>query len=266
MSKSFSIDSVLQKDRLIIGAGLSAIALVAWGYMWHEAQAMDRTGICHCLGMKMAGPDSQAWSASELLPLFLMWAQMMVAMMVPSVAPTVLTFALVNRKRQEQDRPYVPAAVFLGGYLAVWIVFSAVVAISQWLLHGLALLTPAMVMTSPVVGAALLIGAGVFQFLSLKTRCLDHCRAPLSFLMSNWQEGWAGAFLMGIKHGAYCTGCCWLLMLLLFVAGVMNIWWVATISLFVLIEKLGVPIKKWGGIALLVWGLWLLLKPMIHGL
>src|SRR3954470_19896228 len=100
MNKSFSIDSVLQRDRMNVGAGLAAIALVAWGYMWREAQAMGHTGVCRCLGMKMSGPDTQAWSASELFPLFLMWAEMMVAMMVPSVAPTVLTFALVSRKRQ----------------------------------------------------------------------------------------------------------------------------------------------------------------------
>src|SRR5713101_5289170 len=153
MAKVFSIDSVLQKDRMIVAAGLAAIVLLAWGYMWHEAQAMGRTGVCRCLGMKMSSPDTQAWHASELLPLFLMWAEMMVAMMVPSVAPAILTFALVSRKRQEQERPYVPAAVFLAGYLAVWTAFSAAAAVGQWMLHGLALLSPAMVMTSPVVGA-----------------------------------------------------------------------------------------------------------------
>ena len=261
--KPFSFDSVLQKDRLIVAGGLTAIVLVAWWYMWHEAQAMGHTGVCRCLGMKMSGPDTQPWSASELLPLFLMWAEMMVAMMVPSVAPTVLTFALVTRKRQEQERPYVPAAVFLAGYLAVWTAFSALAALSQWMLHSLALVSPAMVTTSPILGAVLLICAGAFQFVGFKGRCLDQCRSPLTFLLSNWKEGWEGAFLMGIKHGAACTGCCWLLMLLLFVAGVMNIWWVAAISLFVLVEKLGLPVKKWAGIALLVWGLLLLLKPLI---
>ena len=185
MPHEISLEAALKRDRSIVLAGLVGISVLAWLYMIHEARSMVNTGVCQCLGMKMSGPDTQAWSVFELLPLFLMWAEMMVAMMVPSVAPTVLTFALVNRKRQEQERPYVPAAVFLAGYLAVWTVFSAAVALGQWLLHGVALLSPAMVMTSPIVGAVLLIGAGVFQFFSFKARCLEHCQSPLSFLYSS---------------------------------------------------------------------------------
>src|ERR1044071_5243649 len=159
-------------------------------------------------------------------------------MMVPSVAPAVLTFAAVSRRRREQARPYVPAGIFLLGYLAVWTLFSFFAAISQWILHSVALLSPAMVATNPIFGGAVLIAAGAFQFTPIKDRCLAHCRSPLNFLMTDWKEGIAGAFGMGVKHGAYCTGCCWLLMLILFVAGVMNMWWVAAISVFVLLEKL----------------------------
>jgi predicted metal-binding membrane protein len=252
----------LQKDRLIVVSGLCCIALLAWGYMWHEARIMGQTGVCACMGMKMAGPDTQGWSASDLIPLFLMWAEMMVAMMIPSVAPAVLTFATVSRKRQEEQRPFVPAAVFLSGYLAVWTLFSALAAGAQWILHGVALLSSQMVTTSPVIGGMLLVAAGVFQFGPMKSRCLEHCRTPLSFLLSNWKEGWTGAFMMGVKHGAYCTGCCWLLMLLLFVAGVMNMWWIAAISLFVLIEKLGARINRWAGVALIGWGLIVLMRPL----
>ncbi len=191
-----------------------------------------------------------------------MWAEMLVAMMVPSVAPAVLTFATVSRKRREQQRPFVPATVFLGGYLAVWTTFSALAAVAQWIFHSVALLSPAMVMTSPVVGGMLLIAAGVFQFGDLKACCLERCRSPLNFLFTDWREGWLGAFLMGAKHGAYCTGCCALLMMLLFVAGVMNIWWVALISAFVLLEKLGVRLHAWAGFALIAWGLVVLFRPL----
>jgi len=255
------MESILERDRLVVAAGLAGIALLAWWYMWHEARLMGQTGICRCLGMKMSGPDIRPWSASELLPLFLMWAEMMVAMMVPSVAPAVLTFAAVSRKRREQQRPFVPAAVFLAGYLTVWTTFSAMAALAQWIFHSGALLSPTMVMTSPVVGGMLLIAAGVFQFGGLKARCLEQCRSPLNFLFTDWREGWSGAFMMGVKHGAYCTGCCWFLMALLFVAGVMNIWWVALISALVLVEKVapkGLWLGRIAGVFLAVWGVWMI--------
>jgi predicted metal-binding membrane protein len=166
-----------------------------------------------------------------------MWAVMMVAMMVPSVSPMVLTFMSVNRARCERQRPFVPTWIFLSGYLVAWTAFSALATIGQWALHGSALVSSAMVVTSPWLAAALLVAAGLFQLTPLKRACLVRCRAPLTFLMTEWREGWSGAFLMGLRHGAYCVGCCWLLMSLLFVAGVMNLLWVAAISLLVLAEK-----------------------------
>src|SRR6185312_9438114 len=150
-----------------------------------EARAMIHTGVCQCAGMKMSGPDTQAWSVSTLVPLFLMWAEMMVAMMIPSAAPMILTFATVNRKRREQERPFVPTGIFLSGYLAVWTAFSALAAGAQWVLHSTALLSPMMVSTSPILGGALLVVAGVFQWTPLKGACLRHCRSPLSFLMTD---------------------------------------------------------------------------------
>ena len=233
--------------------------------MVREARVMNITGVCHCAGLKMSGPDMQAWSAGQLIPLFLMWAEMMVAMMIPSAAPMILTFAAVNRKRREQERPFVPTGIFLSGYLVAWTAFSALAAVAQWALHATALLSPMMVSTSPVLGGVLLIAAGVFQWTPLKNSCLTHCRSPLSFLMTDWREGKAGAFAMGLKHGAYCTGCCWFLMALLFVAGVMNMWWVAVISILVLAEKVmpkGLWLGKIAGIFLAAWGVWMLVaKP-----
>src|SRR4051812_45914991 len=126
MSEVTSLETILKRDRVIVVTGLVGLTLLAWGYMVHEAQAMTLTGVCCCAGMKMSGPDVKAWSGSALIPLFLMWAEMMVAMMLPSAAPMILTFAAVNRKRRDQDAPFVPASIFALGYLVVWAAFSAV--------------------------------------------------------------------------------------------------------------------------------------------
>jgi predicted metal-binding membrane protein len=261
----FPLESVLKRDRAIVLAGLVAISALAWGYMTYEARAMYQTGVCHCAGMKMSGPDTEPWSAATLAPLFLMWGEMMVAMMIPSAAPMILTFATVNRRRREQERPFVPASLFLLGYLAVWTAFSAGAAVSQWILHSTALLSPMMVSASPLLAGGLLIAAGLFQWTPLKHACLTHCRSPLSFLLTHWREGRAGAFRMGLKHGAYCTGCCWFLMALLFVAGVMNILWIAVISVLVLLEKIapgGLFSSRMCGALFLIWGLWVMLKAV----
>ena len=261
MSRSISLESVLKRDRAVVLAGLVSVSILAWGYMVYEAHAMYHTGVCKCAGMRMSGPDTEAWSAATLLPLFLMWAEMMVAMMIPSAAPMILTFATVNRKRREQEGPFVSTGVFLSGYLAVWTAFSALAAVAQWILHSTALLSPMMVSTSPLLGGALLIVAGIFQWTPLKDACLARCRSPLSFVMTDWREGRSGAFVMGLKHGAYCTGCCWFLMALLFVAGVMNIWWIAIIAVLVLAEKVaprGLALGKFVGVLLSAWGLWMI--------
>ena len=263
MNQGISIESVLKRDRTVVLAGLVAISALAWGYMVHEARAMAHTGVCQCAGMRMSGPDTQSWSATTLVPLFLMWAEMMVAMMTPSAAPMILTFATVNRKRREQERPFVPTGIFLLGYLVVWTLFSAIAAVAQCILQSSALMSSMMVSTSPLLGGVLLIAAGVFQWTPLKNACLTHCRSPLSFLMIDWREGRLGAFVMGLKHGAYCTGCCWFLMALLFVAGVMNIWWVAAISILVLLEKVapkGLHLGRAVGFVFAVWGGWMLIK------
>ncbi len=257
------MEALLKRDRLIVMAALAALLVMAWGYMMREARAMDLTGVCCCVGMKMCGPDAGPWSTATLPPLFLMWSEMMVAMMIPSAAPMILTFALVQRKRREQERPFVPTGMFLLGYLVVWTGFSALAAMAQWMLHAKALLSPMMVSTSPILGGVLLITAGIFQWTPLKNACLTHCRSPLGFLMTDWREGKWGALAMGLKHGAYCTGCCWFLMALLFVAGVMNIWWIAIISALVLLEKVvpkGLLLGKVAGALFSAWGVWMMVK------
>ena len=255
------MELILKRDRWIVLSALAAIGVVAWVYMIREARAMNLTGVCCCAGMAMSGPDVRPWSVATLPPLFLMWSEMMVAMMIPSAAPMILTFSRVNRKRRDQERPYVPTAIFLSGYLLVWTTFSALAALAQWLLHATSLLSPTMVTTSPWLGGALLIATGIFQWTPLKNACLTHCRSPLSFLMSDWREGRWGAFEMGLKHGMYCTGCCWFLMSLLFFAGVMNLYWIAMLSVFVLLEKVvprGRTFGRVSGALLAAWGVWVL--------
>ena len=253
--------SILQRERWIIGAALAGVAAVAWAYMIYEARGMSVSGACKCLGLRMGGTAGADWSAGSLLPLFLMWAGMMVAMMLPSATPMILTFAAVSRNRRRQERPYVPVAIFAAGYVAIWSAFSALAAVAQWILHRQALLSPAMASRSAWLGGVLLLAAGVFQFTPLKHACLAHCRAPLEFIMTQWREGPRGAFRMGVEHGLFCTGCCWALMGLLFVAGVMNILWIAALSLLVGLEKLlprGIWLSSATGVILTAWGAWLI--------
>ena len=256
-----ALPALLKRDRLIISVALALVAAGAWSYTIYEARRMDVTGVCACVGMKMGGPDLASWSVASLPPLFLMWAVMMVAMMLPSAAPILLTFAAVARNRRQAGRPYVPVSVFAAGYLVIWSAFSLLAAFGQWLLHRAALLSPAMASSSAAFAGVLLLAAGIFQFTPLKKSCLTHCRAPLDFIMTRWREGWRGAFGMGIEHGAFCAGCCWALMALLFVLGVMNILWIAVLTIIVALEKM-LPRTKWfsavSGLALIAWGVWVM--------
>ena len=248
-----TLETVLRRDRAVVIAGLVCVASLGWVYLLYLARGMAGMN----MSADMALPRMQAWGAVDLALLFVMWAVMMVAMMVPSASPLILMVAAVNRKRRERDDPLVPTGLFLAGYLLVWTAFSAVATVAQWGLHATALLSPAMVSVSPVVGGLLLLTAGIFQFTTLKQVCLTQCRSPLGFVMRHWRAGRGGAVRMGLEHGGYCVGCCWVLMALLFVAGVMNLLWVAVISLFVLAEKVlprGELVGRLGGAALLVAG------------
>jgi predicted metal-binding membrane protein len=181
--------------------------------------------------------------------------------MLPSALPFVFAFGAEHRKRRAGNLPFVPAGVFLSGYFATWTAFSAVAALIQQALHRSALLSPMMTATSSVFVSGILIAAGVYQWTPYKEACLRHCRTPLSFLLSDWREGSLGAFRMGIDHGLFCLGCCWLLMALPFAAGVMNLAWMAAITVFILIEK-AAPGGPWfgriGGAALVGVGTWMI--------
>jgi predicted metal-binding membrane protein len=259
------LEAALRRDRMVILAGITMLALVTWAYLVYLAWEMGTMD--HQMAMDMTPgmvmPHMQSWGAIELLLLIMMWAVMMVAMMIPSVAPLILIFARANRQKGSR-RVVGSAGILLLGYLLVWLGFGAIAALVQWWLHSAALLSPMMKSTNPVLGGLLLAAAGVFQFTPLKRACLTRCRSPLTFLMSDWRAGQWGALVMGLKHGAYCVGCCWLLMTLLFVAGVMNLLWVALIAVLVLVEKIaprGDLIGRCAGVALIVVGIALGVTP-----
>ena len=241
----------MNRERAIIAGGLFAITGAAWIYTWRLAR--DPMALCMV--------NMNPWSAGDLWALFTMWTVMMVAMMIPSASPMILTFAAANRKRRAQSLPYAATGFFVFGYLAAWTAFSVAATVAQEVLHAAALVSSMGIATSRTLGAVLLAITGIFQWTPLKNACLRHCRTPLGFLMAEWRDGGWGALVMGFRHGMYCVGCCWLLMALLFVAGVMNLWWIAAISAFVLLEKLA-PGAGWiarvSGTVMIGWAGWIL--------
>ena len=222
-------------------AGLGGITVAAWVYIVVEARRMA-SGSAGMKGQSMAPTMDtmtgvQPWTATEFGLRLAMWAVMMIAMMVPTAAPMTLLYAAVARKAAAQHNPLASTFVFVSGYIAMWTIFSLVATIAQHALDQAALLSPMMVSSSAVFGAALLIAAGVYQLTPFKNACLRNCRAPAHFLSHHWRTGNLGAFRIGLRLGAYCVGCCWILMGLLFVGGVMNLLWIAAIAIFVLLEK-----------------------------
>jgi predicted metal-binding membrane protein len=251
------VEAILRHDRWVVATGLAGAAALAWAYQVYMAWGMGHGSAVIAALM----PRMQGWTAWDLGLLFAMWALMMVAMMLPSVAPTVLAFAEINRRRREEQRPFVPTAVFLAGYLSAWVGFSLAATVVQAALHSAALLSPAMMARSPLFAGGILVATGVFQWTPLKQACLARCRSPLGFVLTHWRDGLAGAFHVGLQHGSYCVGCCALLMGLMLVNGVMNVWWMVLLSVFVLVEKL-LPAHLWTaravGALLSGWGLWMI--------
>ncbi|MGH9605377.1 MAG: DUF2182 domain-containing protein [Terracidiphilus sp.] len=220
----------MDRDRSILLAGAAAITGIAWLYLARMAGHMNA-------GHMNAHAHAYAGAAMDAGALFAMWAAMMLAMMLPSMLPFAFAFSGEQSRRHRAQLPLVPTAFFISGYFAVWAVFSGACAAVQELLHRQALLSPTMSLTSHVFSGVVLISAGVYQWTPMKNACLRHCRSPLTFLLSEWREGADGAFRMGAGHGLFCIGCCWMLMLLPFAAGVMNLLWMAGITILLLLEK-----------------------------
>jgi predicted metal-binding membrane protein len=244
------VSALPRRERLLLSAGILGAALLAWAYLFYDARRMQSGMSCGCA------------DTTAILPLFVMWSVMMIAMMLPAALPLVLTFAGLTRARRQHARPYAPVIIFVSGYLVVWFLFSAAAAVAQWLLHRGAWLSPDMASRSALLAGIILLLAGFFQFTPLKRACLTRCRGPMEWIMTRWREGRFGAFRMGIEHGLFCTGCCWALMTLLFILGVMNLLWVASLTLLVCVEKLlprpSVTIPAIGAV-LIAWGAYVLI-------
>jgi len=228
------LEATLRRDRRVVAASLVAVVAVSWLYLWRDAASMSRVGMADLPVSAMPHPSG----ATAFALTFVMWAVMMVGMMLPSAAPTILLYGTLVRKNGERGMVLPGVWVFTSGYLAVWTAFSLLATAMQVGLDRASLLTPMMASASAGMSAAILVAAGIYQWLPFKQTCLRNCRNPLRFLVARWRPGTRGAFLMGAENGAYCIGCCWLLMLLLFIAGVMNLLWVALIAAFVFVEKL----------------------------
>ncbi|MGQ0657945.1 MAG: DUF2182 domain-containing protein [Chromatiales bacterium] len=255
-----ALELLLKRDRWLMTAGLALIVLLAWGYLLAGAgmgmNGLDMTRMYAGQGMTM---QPSTWTLGYAVLMFLMWWIMMTAMMLPGAAPTILLAAAVNRKAQPERGPYGASGFFTLGYLIVWAFFSLLAVAAQWGLTEYGILSPTMVRsTSPVLAGGLLIAAGVWQFTPLKQACLRHCRSPIQFLVQRRRNGNAGCLAMGMEHGTYCLGCCWFMMALLFVGGVMNLYWVVGLAFYVWAEKMlpaGQGLRRVAGVALLLWGI-----------
>ena len=263
--------SAMQKNTVI--AGILAVALAGWYFLFtmdnnmshmnmkgigmgmdmkpQSEMKMDMGDKSQCSDMMMntssatwlpntywMPPMNNDWSSNDFYQLIVMWAIMMVAMMSPSIIPTVLMFATVNKSKRKNNLQYTPTYIFYFGYLVSWILFSTGISIIQYPLHQVSLMNPMMASINGIFSAIVLIAAGIYQLTPYKNACLEKCRSPLSLVMANWRDGNYGAFRMGLGHGFYCVFCCWFLMAILLAAGVMNMTFVIALTIFVLLEKL----------------------------
>jgi len=243
----------------VILLALLAMTVIAWLYLLTVSRGMSDTRMDGMPGMAM--PMTVVWTPATFSLTFAMWWVMMVGMMVPSAAPMILTFATLNRSKRARGQNFVPVSVFVFGYLITWGAFSVAATVAQSALSSMALLSPLLTATSPILGAVLLIAAGLYQFTPLKQACLRNCRSPFAFVLNHRRDGWGGALRMGQEHGLICLGCCWALMALLFVVGVMDLLWIAGIAVFVFAGKLlpgGIWIGRAGGGVMLALGVFLL--------
>ncbi|GLS34348.1 Predicted metal-binding membrane protein [Mesorhizobium albiziae] len=239
-----NLELVLRRDRHITIVSLLLVAGVAWAYTYAGATMPPvEPGMGMANSQSHTMPMPMAWTLSHVMLMILMWWIMMIAMMVPGAAPTILLFAAISRKQLQTSAPIVPTGIFLTAYLVVWGAFSLVATGLQWALEAAGLLV-AMTVTDAVLGGSLLLAAGLYQLTPVKQACLRRCRGPVAFLTEYWRPGAAGAWRMGLAHGAYCLGCCWFLMALLFFGGIMNVLWIAGLAVYVLFEKT-VPAGHW---------------------
>jgi predicted metal-binding membrane protein len=248
-----ALETVLRRDRAVVAFSLFVLTALAWAYLlWLSSRIAIMPGMVMPLVAK-------PWELTCLLFSFAMWTAMMVGMMTPSVAPTILLYARVGRQARDEGELFAATGWFAGGYLAAWALFSLLASLTQAALAVAGLLTPVLSSASQPLTGLLLVFAGIYEIMPLKHACLSQCQAPLSFIHQHggFQSGAAGSFRLGLQHGLYCVGCCWALMTLLFVGGVMNVLWIAALSILVLSEKLlpaGRLVPRLAGLVLIAAG------------
>lgn len=251
MNKSNStLEKFLSNDRLIVMAAIVIVSIIAWVHMAGMAFDSDNMVSHH---------STHYWRVGTFSSHFIMWIVMMIAMMLPTAGPMILTYATISRGQQQKKLPYVDTSIFVFGYIFVSIGYSFLVTLLQWWFHSYGMLTSFGASNSYVFSGILLCIAGVYQWSSLKQACLRFCRNPLNYLLTNWREGASGAIYMGLKHGVLCTLCCWALMALMFVGGVMNLIWMVVITAVILIEKIapkGDVLAKIAGVVMIAVGLY----------
>jgi predicted metal-binding membrane protein len=268
-----ALEAVLRRDRSIMIVALAALTALAWVDLAWLANdmamgGMDMTGFRMIpAGRSLMMPTSEPWKPIEFGYVFAMWVIMMIGMMTPSVAPMILVYARVGRQAATQGKPFAASGWFAAGYLLAWTSFSLVATSVQWVLERAALLTPMMASASNILGGVVLIVAGLYQWTPLKEACLSYCQSPLLFIQrqGGFRRDPGGALRLGFRHGIYCIGCCWALMGLLFVGGVMNILWIAALSILVLLEKIvpnGRMVSRIAGAGFIAGGVWLLVMTL----
>ena len=265
------LEALLRRDRAIIIAALSLLTILAWAYLVWLADdmsmgGMDMTGFRMIpAGQGLMMPASAPWQPVEFAYVFAMWTIMMIGMMTPSVARMILIYTLVGRLAVMGGPPFAASGWFASGYLIAWAGFSLAATSEQWALERAALLTPMMEGASNVLGGIVLIAAGIYQWTPVKEACLSYCQAPLTFILRHggFRREPTGALALGFRHGLYCIGCCWALMLLLFVGGIMNLFWIAALAILVLLEKVipaGRIIARLAGGLFVLAGGWMLIQ------
>jgi len=269
-----TLEAILRRDRALVTATLIILIALAWSYvLWLVADmdmgGMDMSGFRMIpAGMGLMKPATAPWSAIEFAFVFAMWAVMMIGMMIPSATPMILLYARVGGQAANSAMALAATWWFAAGYLLVWIAFAFAATLAQWGLEQASLLTPTMAGASGVFGGIVMIAAGLYQWMPLKDACLRQCQAPWLFIQRHggFRGDARGALVLGARHGMYCVGCCWALMALLFVGGVMNVLWIAAITIFVLAEKVvpaGRALSRIAGVGFFAWGVWLLTQEFL---
>jgi predicted metal-binding membrane protein len=271
-----ALERVLRRDRQVVIAATAVIVLTSWAYVLtgagmgipaSEMSSLDmalgpaaepvENGMTGMSGAMQAMAMPADWTLGYFTLMFFMWWIMMIAMMLPSAAPMILLHTAIQRKTAARQAPWSTAA-FTGGYLVAWAGFCLVAAALQWAFEATGVLSPMMLnSTSALFAAGILLFAGLYQLTPIKQACLRHCRGPIQFITRHWRSGISGAFRMGVHHGAYCLGCCWGLMAILFFGGIMNLYWIIGLAVIVLLEKLllvGRQLSFITGGLFLIWG------------